>query len=319
MYEDKKKNNGISGLSIPYQIPFEATDRAQRLNAPASGICDDDDYGYADDTAIICWNEEDLQMCMTIFYQTFTDYGLNVNLTKTESMIINWNTSYDGTYPQSIISMNGSLIKNVTSFKYLGVWINYDSIHIGKDEVQHRVASAHNAFSDNRKLLTNQSIALSTRVDFLNALVRSRLTYGCHAWRPNYAELSKIESTYRFFLRCMLWNGHSRINPPSSEDDLEESIEDDNVDWHYKVTNLELYQKTKTKPIEDFHRKQQNNWISHIIRRRNDNICKILTFDSVKRTKRGRKTPSILERVIEHSGTTCSEYLRNSFNKRNLL
>ena len=124
-----------------------------------------------------------------------TDFGLNVNHTKTESMILNWNTSSDGTYPQSILSMNGNVIKNVTSFKYLGVWIKHNSIHIGKDEVQHRVASAHNAFDDNRKLLTNQSIALSTRVDFLKALVRSRLTYGCHAWRPNYAELRKIEST----------------------------------------------------------------------------------------------------------------------------
>ena len=97
----------------------------------------------------------------------------------------------------------------------------------------------------------------------------------------------------------MIWNGHSRVNPPSSEDDLEDSLDDYSIDWRYKVTNLELYLKTKTEPIEEFHRKQQNNLISHIIRRRNDNICKILTFDSVK-TKRGRKTASILERGIKH-------------------
>ena len=297
VYDDKKFSAGINGLGITYHIPSEATNRAQRAEAPASGVCDDSDCGYADDTAIICWNEDDLQTCMTIFYQTFTDFGLNLNLLKTESMIMNWNISGDDVYPQSILTINGKAIKNVSAFKYLGVWIKNNSIHIGKEEVEHRVASAHNAFAENRKLLTNQNIELSTRIDFLKALVRSRLTYGCHAWRPSSPELSKFETTYRYFLRCMIWNGHSRINPPSSDDDLEDTLDDDSIDWRYKINNQELYRITKTGTIEEFYRNQQNNWMSHIIRRSNNNICKILTFDTVTRTKRGWKIPTILERA----------------------
>ena len=318
VYDDKKQSAGISGLGISYSIPSEATNREQRAEAPASGICDDEDCGYADDTAIVSWDVEELHTCMTILYQTFTEYGLNLNFTKTESMIMNWNTTSDGTYPESIISVNNYTIRNVTSFKYLGVWINHSSIHICKEEVEHRVASAHNAFAENRKLLTNQSIELATRIEFLKALVRSRLTYGCHAWRPSFSEMYKFETTYRYFLRLMIWNGLTRVNPPSSEDDLEDSLDDDTIDWRYRINNQELYRLTKTETIEDFHRKQQNNWVSHVIRRRNDNICKILTFDTTRRTKRGRKTPSILERAIEYSGTSRTEFIRNSFNKRNL-
>jgi len=49
-------------------------------------------------------------------------------------------------------------------------------------------------------------VHLSTRVMFLKSLLRSRLTYGCHTWRPTPSEMSKIESTYQYFLRCMVWN-----------------------------------------------------------------------------------------------------------------
>ena len=111
VYDDKKLSAGINGLEITYHIPSEATNRTQRAEAPASGVCDDSDCGYADDTAIICWNEDDLQTCMTIFYQTFTDFGLNLNLLKTESMIMNWNISGDDVYPQSILAINGKAIK----------------------------------------------------------------------------------------------------------------------------------------------------------------------------------------------------------------
>ena len=324
VYENKKVAAGVIGLQIPYHIPNEATNRSQRSEAPASGICDDDCCGYADDVAVLCWSETELQICMTIFYETFNDFGLNLNLnpSKTETMIMNWNTAQDGIYPQSILSINGKNINNVTSFKYLGVWINNSDIHIGKEEVQHRVASAHNAFSEHRKLLTNKSIKLDTRITFLKALVRSRLTYGCHAWRPSLQEMNKFDTTYRFFLRCMVWNGHARINPPPrdalEDDTLEETYEDDSIDWRYTITNQKLYQLTRTGTIQEFYRAQQNNWVSHLIRRNNNNICKILTFNTTTRTKQGRKIPSILERAVQHSGKSLEEYLRSSFIKSNL-
>ena len=325
VYEDRKTEAGAVGLHIPYEIPQEATNREQRSIASASGTTKDDDVGYADDLALFSWSAEELQICINILVQVFKEFGLIVNSDKTETVVLNWQNKPNVTYPETIISMNGVEIKNPSSFKYLGVWISQDTVHIGNAEMNHRIGSAHNAFSENRKLLTNYNIQLQTRIMFLNALVRTRLTYGCHCWRPTTQELGKLESTYRYFLRCMVFNGQKRVNPPTARSSTtshsgtssSSSDDDDDVDWRYVITNNKLYDITHCKPIKEHLEKLQHNWLSHVVRRPNTNLCKQVTFHNVKRIRRGRKSPSILEKVIENSGMTKNQFLRQSFEKRN--
>lgn len=318
VYEDRKTANGIPGLEIPFYIPNEATNRQQRSESPQTGIVDDDHSGYADDSAFITWSANDLQLSMNILHQVFSEYGLTINLEKTETMIFNWNPSVDGVYPNSIITLNNQNISNSTSFKYLGVWITGNCLHIGNQELNHRIDSAHCAFAQSRKLLTNFKITLSTRMLFLNSLVRSCLTYGCHCWKPSSQELSKIESTYRYFMRCMVFNGHKRVNPPSDrQSDLDQDIEEDDVDWRYVINNENLYEITQSSTIQSFYEQQQRNWMSHVIRRPNNNICKALTFHSTRRVRLGRKPLSILDRAVQSSNTSQSEFLRSAFNRGN--
>ena len=319
VYEQRKINAGVVGLNISYHIPNEATNRAQRAVAPTSGVCDDDDCGYADDLVVICWTINELQTCINLLSQTFTEFGLTINEDKTETMIINHNNP--DSYPKTIITLNGKHLTNTPSFKYLGVWISSDSLHIGQSELHHRINSAQNAFAQNRKLLTNRNIKLETRVLFLNALVRSRLTYGCHVWKPSATEMNRIESTYRYMLRSMIWNGHQRVNPPathqgtSSDEAPSDEGDEDDVDWRYVITNHQLYNITETENILHYHKVQRTNWVSHIIRRSNNNICKILLFHTIKRTKLGRKTPSLLEQTVADSGMTYNEFIHKSFTK----
>ena len=52
-------------------------------------------------------------------------------------------------------------------------------------------------------------------------------------------------------LRCMVRNGHARVNSPPVEDEetsLSENEESDNseYDWRYIITNQSLHQITKT-------------------------------------------------------------------------
>ena len=317
VYENRKLAAGINGLCIKYHIPNEATNRAQRAIAPQSGTCDDDNCGYADDLGVLCWSVEDLQKCMDILNCVFSEFGLEINLSKTKTMIMSNDILTEESYPETIISINSKSIDNVSAFKYLGVHISCNNVHIGKPEIDHRVSSSYTAFAQNKKLFTNMNIDLHTRVMFLNSLVRSRLTYGCHTWKPTHQELSKLESTYRYFLRSMIFKGHTRINPPSSSDELCSSDEEDEVDWRYLITNDRLQNITKTESIESFYKKQQSNYVSHIIRQSNLSICKILLFHAEKRTKRGRKTKSFLERVVEASGTSHNEFLKASFEKKN--
>ena len=325
VYENRKTESGVTGLQIKYRIPEEATNRPQKLEASASGEFNDDDFCYADDLALLCWSCEELQTCINLIFQVFGEFGLTINLTKTNTLIFNWNNTHDGEYPTSIASINENPIDNVESFQYLGVWVTGNSICIGNDELNHRINSAHNAFAEHRKLLTNMNIHLSTRIMFLQSLVRSRLTYGCHAWRPNVQELNKIECTYRYFLRCMVWQGHSRINPPpqdsnSSTDSTSSdpnNTDDEEYDWSYIINNQRLYEITKTTTIKKYYEQQQTQWTSHIIRRRNNNVSKILTFHTTKRTRIGRKSLSILERSVQNSLVSQTQFLKDSFRKNN--
>ena len=321
VYEERAKENGVNGLGIPYLIPNEATSRAQKELAPASGSYDDAEGGYADDLGIFSWTQEELCTSIRVLAQVFAEFGLNINQTKTETVIFNWTADEENSYPDSILDINGKKIKNSKSFKYLGVYFSYDDLKIGNKELDNRINSAHNAFAPSRKMLTNKNIKLETRIMFLNSLVRSRLTYGCHAWRPSESELSKLDATYRYFLRHMIFYGHSRVNPPapdrSSSLSSEDSSEETDYDWRYLITNQKLHEITKTKSITQYYQQQQQNWVAHLIRRNNDNVGKILTFHNVIRKKRGRKSPSILERAIDYSGASRSEFLRVSFQKRN--
>ena len=119
----------------------------------------------------------------------------------------------------------------------------------------------------------------------------------------------------------MIRHGHDRVNPPvttqnnSSDEAL--SKEEDDVDWRYVITNDQLYSITESETIEQCYKKQRSNWVSHIIRRSNDNICKILLFHTMKRSKIGRKTPSLLEEVIKDSQMSASQLIRTSYMKKN--
>ena len=322
VHDHRADQVGIPGLSIPYVIPNEATNRDQKSRAPTSGICNDSDAGYADDLGVFSWTREDLQNSIKILNEVFTEFGLEINLDKTKTMVF---TPITDDYPEAIIDINGVDIENCSSFKYLGVTIEADKLSIGNSEVESRVNSAFSAFAEHKRLLTNKRISLQTRVLFLNALCRSRLTYGCHAWRPTNAELSKISSTYRYMLRSLLFNGYSRVNPPppesnndttSSLSDGEVEVEDEERDWRYVVNNEALHEITRTCSIEEFYEMQQRNWIAHVIRRENDNICKILTFYDIKRKKLGRKSLSILERALAASGMTRSQFLKACFTRK---
>ena len=97
----------------------------------------------------------------------------------------------------------------------------------------------------------------------------------------------------------------------------EVSSEDEPYDYSYIINNERLHQITKTVSITEYYEKQQSDWMAHVIRRDNLNLCKILTFHSTVPRRLGRRTPSILQRAVSASGLSRSQYLRTSFLKKN--
>ena len=105
----------------------------------------------------------------------FRRYHLEINATKTKTMILN--CQYD--YPDTIVSLKGKPLTNVENYLYLGSMIKYNEASIGNTELNLRIDAAENKFYSLGKKFFNKNIKVKTRVTIFNALIRSRLVYSC--------------------------------------------------------------------------------------------------------------------------------------------
>ena len=110
-------------------------------------------------------------------------------------------------YPESICQLNGEKIENVKTFIYLGSCIKYDEPTTGHSEIELRIDCAENTLYRFAKKFFNQKIAIRTRVQIMNLMVRSRLVYGCQTWSLTKQLLQKIRSTYSIKLSKVAFEG----------------------------------------------------------------------------------------------------------------
>ena len=103
-------------------------------------------YAYADDL-----NIHSLQRASTILDEVFT-YGLCLNVSKTEAMVLNHMLLEDD-YPDTIISLRNVLLQNSTEFKYLGLHIPRNEPNTGDFAINHRIQMAYAKFATVANLL----------------------------------------------------------------------------------------------------------------------------------------------------------------------
>ena len=72
-------------------------------------------------------------------------------------------------------------------------------------------------FNEMSNLLQNQRVNLRTRINFLDSLVRSRLTYACQNWNLTKNQFEILNVSYRSFLRRMIRNGQKFVNPTEND------------------------------------------------------------------------------------------------------
>mgnify|MGYP001799860440 FL=1 len=211
--------------------------------------------------------------------QVFTRFGLNINVQKTESMILNYPKKE---YPESIVSLRDTALNNVEKFKYLGVFIRCDQPNTGEAEINYRIQTAMSKFVEMSNLLQNIKINLRTRITFFNSFVRSRLIYSCQNWNLGVNQLERLNVTYRNFLRRMIRGGFSHVDEQRN-------------DYRYRINNEKLHNICGTDELSIFIKKQQVNYLKHVIRMPQSRSLKMLMFNSDKYTKRGRPSKTPLE------------------------
>ena len=146
-------------------------------------------------------------------------------------------------------------------------------------------------------------INIKIRVQILNSLIRSRITYSCQTWSITKLQLDKMTSTYMSFLRKMTKGGYRR---------KENS-------WSYVLTNEDLLRIAKTVDLPTYVKGQQRNYVQKIVTQDNRDITKKLMFNSNKSSKTGPLT-TLLSSVLKNEHCSRNELfwkLKNNKLKNN--
>ena len=257
VYIEKCETIGIKFLQLKYRIP----NTASRTKKTTIGSHTIDWLGYADDLALLFEDINNLDLALQLLVTTLKEYQLEINTSKTNTMILN-NQYTNEAYPETIVKIENIPIKNVTTFKYLGCNIKYDEPSTGDSELAMRIDSAQCKFFELGKNLMNFKIMLVTRTKILNALVRTRLTYSCQTWNLTKKQIVQINAIYMSMLRKMVKGGYRR--KPGS--------------FSYVLTNVDILRRCNTESIVKFIAKQQRSYVIKVIKGENSKMMKRLMF-----------------------------------------
>ena len=292
---DRCEIEGIKAFEIPFKIPPEAS----KTGVTVSGLSAIHYLAYCDDLAIFAFDPATLERKLQILNEVFIEFGLKMNMDKTETLVFNWKLGKEKNldeYPKTILKIDEHDIKNSQTFKYLGAYAQVDDSSIGDAELQYRTTSATCKFFELKYFFTNHSIALKTRVKFLYSLVRSRMCYLCQGWTITKAQIQQLQTTFNKFLRYLVNGGLRR-------QESEQYTRKDGTEGEfakYVMKNSEIYAATKAESLESFINKQRIKWIGNCIRAEDTTYIKQLTFqDFFKSDKKKRGVMNTVYRQIK--------------------
>ena len=121
-----------------------------------------------------------------------------------------------------------------------------------EEDVEARCRKAQVAFSILRPIWRSKFISLWTKIRIFNSNVKSVLLYGSETWRLTKKIITQLQTFTNCRLRYILgmW-------------------------WPRKISNEELWQRTKQERIEVAIRRRKWRWIGHTLRKPATNITRL--------------------------------------------
>ena len=130
---------------------------------------------FADDCALMAHRESDLQIIVNKFEEASRLFGLSISLGKTEVL---YQPTPAAVAHRPTISMDGTQLKTVDDFKYLGSVISKDR-SLDK-EISARICKASQALGRLKtRVLSQHNIRRPTKLKVYRAVVLTSLLYGC--------------------------------------------------------------------------------------------------------------------------------------------
>ena len=189
---DYALRKAINGREL--ELGFTLTPRRSRGH-PASVLTDLD---YADDISLLSNNTEQAQELLSRVESECAKVGLRLNAKKTE--VITYNVQPE--HPP-LTTAEGTALKEVSDFKYLGSWVNST-----EQDLKVRKALAWRALNG-MSSVWNSNLPRAIKLSFFYATVESVLVYGSECWTLKPTLQKSIDGCYTRMLRVVLNIGTS--------------------------------------------------------------------------------------------------------------
>lgn len=216
-----------------------------------------EDLDFADDIAALSAKLDHLQEKTNRLNDYAEQTGLTISASKTKVMYINTNSDAQ-------VNINNNPIERVEDFTYLGSNISQDNA--AQKDIRARLGKARCAFSKLHSIWKSKSFSLKTKIRLYNSNVKSVLLYGSECWRVVKNDMSRIESFHNGCLRkiCRIF-------------------------WPQKITNVDLYKKTRCQSVVTEIRRRRLRWLGHVLRMEQKRIPRVaLRWTPPGKRKRGR-------------------------------
>ena len=180
--------------------------------------------------------------------------GLSMHTGKTKY------TSYNTNQQFEIKAIDGSNMKRVEDFKYIGAWIDSSA-----KDLKIRKALALSTCHQMRNIWKS-TLSRKLKIRLMHTTVESVLLYGCETWTITKTLLKQLDGTYTRILLMVL-----------------------NVHWSQKVTNEVLYgaiEKISTKI-----RRRFLKFAGHFLRRDDKVVSDLVLWEPTHGTRRRGKPP----------------------------
>ena len=155
------------------------------------------DADYADDIALLANTPAQAETQLLSLERAVDGIGLHVNAYKTEYMCFN--------QPGDIFTLNGSSLKLVDKFTYLG-----SSVSSTETDTSTWPAKAWTAI-DSLLVIWKSDLTDKKKSSFVQAAVVSILLYGCTTWTLTKRKEKRLDSNYSRILWAILiksWRQH---------------------------------------------------------------------------------------------------------------
>ena len=215
---------------------------------------------FADDTALIAHDEAQMQRMVTVFAEAAQRVGLQINTQKTEVLYQPAPQRSNAEEPE--ITVGGSVLKVVKSFKYLGSTVTDDNK--ADKEISNRIQNACASFGKLSTRLWNRSgIKLETKCKVYKAMVLPALVYSAETYTLYRDHIRKLEAVQQRHLRQIM-----------------------KIKWDDRVSNVEVRRRAGLESVEATLAASQLRWTGHVVRMDENRIPKMLLYGELSSGRR---------------------------------